>query len=117
MSVQGIGPGAAPQWLRAPETSSAPQQSEGAGRAREQQAQPPRVGSEAALTVAPPSPGHASAAGSAPEGVDAELWSLLTTEERGHFARFAAMGGVTYGPGAGSPSRPLASGHRLDLKV
>ncbi len=116
MSVQGIGPGA-PQWLRAPETTSAPKDTGDAGRAREPQAQPSRVGSEATLAVAPPSPGHATAAGSAPEGVDAELWSLLTTEERGHFARFAAMGGVTYGPGAGTPSRPLASGHRLDLKV
>lgn len=52
-----------------------------------------------------------------PEGVEPELWSLLTTDERAHFARFAAMGGVTYGPNAASPERPFVRGQRLDVRI
>lgn len=52
-----------------------------------------------------------------PEGVEPELWSLLTTEERAHFARFAAMGGVTYGPKAAGPKRPFVRGQRLDVRI
>ena len=52
-----------------------------------------------------------------PDGVAPELWSLLTTEERAHFARFAAMGGVTYGPETQSSNRPFVRGQRLDVRI
>lgn len=54
---------------------------------------------------------------SMPDGVEPELWSLLTTEERAHFARFAAMGGVTYGPKTASSNRPFVRGQRLDVRI
>lgn len=114
MSIQGIGPAGVPQWLRAPETAGGSKGTDGAEVAREQ---PAGVQSSATRGVAPPSPALAPPSGGAPDGVDAELWSLLTTEERGHFARFAAMGGVTYGPRSENPSPPLARGHRLDLRI
>jgi hypothetical protein len=79
------------------------------------------AGSEQAQAAKPqptpaPAPETADGAVAIPEGVDPELWSLLTTEERAHFARFAAMGGVTYGPES-STQRPFVRGQRLDLRI
>ncbi len=70
---------------------------------------------EPAIT-APTVDAMADASVAIPEGVDPELWSLLTTEERAHFARFAAMGGVTYGPES-SAKKPFVRGQRLDLRI
>jgi hypothetical protein len=55
---------------------------------------------------------------SAPRDVDPELWSLLTTEERSHFARSQALGPLTYGraPSAERTQAPMR-GLRLDLRV
>lgn len=117
MSMQGVGGAGLPPWLRGPaettrQPESAPARSNGAEAGR---AAPP----QAQRSAPAPAPLQAPAAApdAAPEGVDAELWSLLTTEERAHFAHFQAMGGVTYGPGAARPTRPSVQGHRLDLRI
>lgn len=54
-----------------------------------------------------------------PAGTDPELWSVLTAEERGFFAKLGAMGPLTYGRVL-AESRgdvPSVRGGRLDLKV
>lgn len=115
MSMQGIGPGG-PQWLRTPETTKPAQEPE----VREQApAQTPARATrpEVQSPVAPPKAEAGPGTSAAPEGVDPELWSLLTTEERAHFSRFAAMGGVTYGPHSKGASSPPVRGHRLDLRI
>jgi hypothetical protein len=55
----------------------------------------------------------------APTGVDPELWSVLTTEERTHFAKLAQLGPLTYGRGlmASAPAAPAARGARLDIRI
>lgn len=58
----------------------------------------------------------------APAGVDPELWSVLTTEERTHFAKLAAMGPLTYGRGLSAfgvqdAPPPAVRGARLDIRV
>jgi hypothetical protein len=58
--------------------------------------------------------------GQAPEGVDQDLWSILTKEERMFFVKTGAMGGLTYGRGAnaaGASAMPIARGGRLDIRV
>ncbi len=108
MSVRGIGP-VIPDVFRG-EPGRRPDDSDSTSPARSGQ-------TETARPVVPEVPAAVGELESVPEGVDAELWSLLTTEERAHFARFAAMGGVTYGPRAEGPSTPPARGHRLDLRI
>jgi hypothetical protein len=75
----------------------------------------------AAPTYAPAT--HAVAAGrsldggipvDAPSDTDAQLWSVLTSQERSYFARLSARN-VTYGP-AGSTGG-LGRGQSLDLRV
>lgn len=54
----------------------------------------------------------------APSGVDADLWSILTSEERRFFARTRALGPLTYGPRQGSaPAAGPAPGGRIDVRV
>jgi hypothetical protein len=109
MSVQGVGPVGLPPWQGKPtETARRPVESEQAARPALERKPPPVAAAQPDAIRLPDSP---------PDGVDPELWSLLTTEERTHFSRFAAMGGVTYGPGAARPSMPPASGQRFDLRV
>ncbi|HEX3157027.1 MAG TPA: hypothetical protein VHQ45_00790 [Gemmatimonadaceae bacterium] len=54
-----------------------------------------------------------------PSGVDPELWSVLTTDERAFFAKVGNLGPLTYGrsaPAAGAPAAPPAvRGGRLDV--
>ena len=52
----------------------------------------------------------------APQGTDAQLWSVLTSQERSHFGRADAARSVTYGPGGGSNLAALR-GQSLDLRV
>ncbi|MFW6331372.1 MAG: hypothetical protein ACOC3J_06570, partial [Gemmatimonadota bacterium] len=92
---------------------SAPDEAGGASRASEQNRTAEATVRAPALAPPAGDPGDAPI----PDGVDAELWSLLTTEERTHFARFAAMGGVTYGPRTQGPAAPPVRGHRLDLRI
>jgi hypothetical protein len=54
----------------------------------------------------------------APPGTDPNLWSVLTAEERGFFARAQAMGPVTYGRSNGNGTEPpLQRGSRIDVRV
>jgi len=56
----------------------------------------------------------------APQGVDQELWSVLTKEERGFFVKAGAMGPLTYGrftPSQASAPAPIVRGGRLDIKA
>lgn len=56
----------------------------------------------------------------APAGVDQDLWSILSREERSYFVKAGAMGPLTYGrsqPAAGVAQAPLMRGGRLDIKA
>jgi len=60
------------------------------------------------------------ASAQAPDGVDQELWSVLTKEERGYFVKAGAMGPLTYGRNSAAqaaPSAPLVRGGRLDIRA
>lgn len=55
-----------------------------------------------------------------PPGTDPELWSVLTSEERAHFARLGAMGPLTYGrvlDGLVNASAVPRRGARLDVRA
>jgi len=57
----------------------------------------------------------------APDGVDQELWSVLSKEERSFFVKAGAMGPLTYGRFSQhtpqNVSAPLMRGGRLDIKA
>ncbi len=53
----------------------------------------------------------------APPGTDPTLWSVLTAEERRHFAKLQALGPLTYGPRPAAQAQPLARGGRIDMTV
>lgn len=56
----------------------------------------------------------------APDGVDQDLWSVLTKEERSFFVKAGAMGPLTYGrfsSGQAPTQAPLVRGGRLDIKA
>jgi hypothetical protein len=58
----------------------------------------------------------------APEGVDQELWSVLSKEERSFFVKAGAMGPLTYGrfttqQTPQSVATPMMRGGRLDIKA
>jgi hypothetical protein len=56
----------------------------------------------------------------APDGVDQDLWSVLTKEERSFFVKAGAMGPLTYGRSStpqGPTQAPLVRGGRLDIKA
>lgn len=56
----------------------------------------------------------------APQGVDQDLWSVLTKDERSFFVKSGAMGPLTYGrfsaPQSSTPA-PMLRGGRLDIKA
>lgn len=53
-----------------------------------------------------------------PQGVDPELWSILTPDERAFLAKSWLLGPVTYGPGAVAPVwSHFHLGSRIDLRV
>lgn len=57
-----------------------------------------------------------------PRGADPQLWSVLTSEEKGYFAKQAALGPLTYGPSARlNDAAPAAlqapRGLRLDVSA
>ena len=57
---------------------------------------------------------------SAPVGVDQELWSVLSKEERSFFMKAGTMGPLTYGRSSSSQSpapAPILRGGRLDIKA
>jgi len=56
----------------------------------------------------------------APNGVDQDLWSVLSKEERSFFMKAGTMGPLTYGrmSSAQSPATPpILRGGRLDIKA
>ncbi len=55
-----------------------------------------------------------------PPGTDPALWSILSAEERGFFAKAGAMGPLTYGRAfteMKSAEMPASRGGRLDVKI
>lgn len=52
-----------------------------------------------------------------PQGVDPQLWSLLTAEERSYFARARELGPLTYGRQSAATSQTSIRGARLDVRV
>jgi hypothetical protein len=55
-----------------------------------------------------------------PAGTDPALWSVLSTEERGFFAKAGAMGPLTYGRALrdmAAAQIPASRGGRLDVKI
>ena len=70
-----------------------------------------------AVTAAPG--GAAALPVQAPSGTDPALWSILTSEERGFFAKSQASGPLTYGrlmAERSQPSLPAVRGGRLDIR-
>lgn len=73
--------------------------------------------------MAPAAPAGGRALGAEPPaGVDPQLWSVLTTDERTHFAKLSAMGPLTYGRGLGAfnvadAPPPAVRGARLDIRA
>jgi hypothetical protein len=58
----------------------------------------------------------------APAGVDPQLWSVLTTDERAQFSRLAQIGPLTYGRtttalSAQQATPPAVRGARLDIRI
>jgi hypothetical protein len=56
----------------------------------------------------------------APNGVDQELWSVLSKEERSFFMKAGTMGPLTYGRMSSSQNptpAPILRGGRLDIKA
>ena len=56
----------------------------------------------------------------APTGVDQDLWSVLSKEERSFFMKAGTMGPLTYGRSSSSQSpapAPILRGGRLDIKA
>jgi hypothetical protein len=56
----------------------------------------------------------------APDGVDQDLWSVLSKEERSFFMKAGTMGPLTYGRRSSSQTptpAPMLRGGRLDIKA
>lgn len=54
----------------------------------------------------------------APPGVDPELWSLLSKDERAYLSGFRSAGSLTYGPrSAGDGAAAAARGVRVDVRA
>ncbi len=115
MSIQSVGGLYGPSVL----TPRKPRQ-EGAEEAvRQPQVETPlpqEVVREKALPQGPATPSELSV--EVPEGIDPQLWSVLTGDERRFFAQARGMGPVTYGRGSlGLAELGLQRGGRLDVKV
>jgi hypothetical protein len=65
-------------------------------------------------------PAQQSVPAEPPPGTDPALWSVLSAEERGFFAKAGAMGPLTYGRAMRemkSAEMPASRGGRLDVKI
>ncbi|MDB4878216.1 MAG: hypothetical protein JWM41_4662 [Gemmatimonadetes bacterium] len=65
-------------------------------------------------------PAQQSVPAEPPPGTDPALWSVLSAEERGFFAKAGAMGPLTYGRALRemkSAEMPASRGGRLDVKI
>ncbi|MDX2185067.1 MAG: hypothetical protein SFW08_13910 [Gemmatimonadaceae bacterium] len=109
--------------LRTPSNVTSPTVDRGAD-VRTPAATPSRIDRAPTMRpAAPPAPASSRALGAEPPaGVDPQLWSVLTTDERAHFAKLAQMGPLTYGRNvsafsASTPTPPAARGARLDVRI
>jgi hypothetical protein len=109
MSINGIGAGGAGFGGIQPRRT--PYEGEGAREARPAPAVPAPAGESREAR-------RAQALHEVPGGVDPQLWSVLTSEERAFMLKAREMGPLTYRPGApeGSGEAPIRGG-RLDVRV
>jgi hypothetical protein len=117
MSLYGIRPTSAPEVRNLPAPGTA-----GAGTQARVQRRPGAAPPATATTPAPASAPASAAAMPAhpPAGTDPDLWSVLTNDERAHFARLGAMGPLTYGrvlSGHMAPPAMQARGGRVDVRA
>lgn len=82
----------------------------------------PQPAQDVAAAVKQDAAGRAAlvASAKAPDGVDQELWSILTKEERAFFVKAGAMGPLTYSrspASQGAAAAPLMRGGRLDIRA
>ena len=76
----------------------------------------PTNGGETAQRV--DSAGSAAEASAAPDGVNAELWSVLTQQEKQFFLQQSELGSLTYAPTRSSPqSAGAPRGQRIDVRA
>jgi hypothetical protein len=127
MSLNSIGGAAYTRPLASPQSSgTSPLRDQGTARPNGTGigagiARTPAPSQPSALRAPTAAPGAASALPlDAPAGTDPELWSVLSSEERGFFAKSGAMGPLTYGrimqQGA-QPVPPAVRGGRLDIRA
>jgi hypothetical protein len=124
MAIAPLTPNTTPLTLRTPSNATAPSVDRGAdARTPAAPARIDRAGTTPAARPAAPAAAGARALGTEPpSGVDPQLWSVLTTDERAHFAKLAQMGPLTYGRNvsafsASTPTPPAARGARLDVRI
>jgi hypothetical protein len=122
MSLNGISSGYS-RPMTPQTTGTSPLRDQGAARTQVAPgAARPTAPAPGALRAPTAAPGAASALPvEPPAGTDPELWSVLSAEERGFFAKAGAMGPLTYGrmmnDGATQPALPAVRGGRLDIRA
>ena len=114
MSTNPIGAPRIPAWLS---PAAADRVSERGGEAKTGAAQSPDK--SASLPTAPAVTETSREVPDAmpPAGVDPELWSVLTTEEREFFGRLRDLGPLTYGRGKTGRQAAPPPGGRLDVRI
>jgi hypothetical protein len=120
MSLNGISSGYAQRPLPSQHTSTQTVRDQGI-RQRDAQQVAPAQQSASPVLRAPAGAPNALAAlpAEAPAGTDPALWSILSSEERGFFAKSQAMGPLTYGRRMAErmePAMPAVRGGRLDIR-
>jgi hypothetical protein len=108
----------------APTTSAPTRQPDAAGTSAVRPERPaaPAAGTVRRPVASPVPAGARTLSAEPPTGVDPQLWSVLTTEERAHFAKLSAMGPLTYGRSAmafrvADAPPPATRGARLDVRA
>lgn len=76
----------------------------------------PAIHQPAATPVRSPEQHHPAADVARPEGVNAELWSVLTADERSFFSQLSSLGSLTYGRRP-SPGLSAPVGQRIDVRA
>ena len=76
----------------------------------------PGVHQPASAPVRSVEPHQPAAEVARPEGVNQELWNVLTADERSFFSQLSSIGSLTYGPRTSSGvSAPV--GQRIDVRA
>jgi hypothetical protein len=119
MSLNGISSGYAQRPLPSSLTSTSTVRDQGV-RPQDTRQIAPSQQPATALRAPAGAPGAAAALpAEAPAGTDPALWSILSSEERGFFAKSQAMGPLTYGRKMAErmePAMPAVRGGRLDIR-